>query len=278
MKNSSFSEDNTYKLYRDVYDIVHPSISKKNISNYSIVLKDDITPIRVFYPKKPTLDTSIVLFVPSSTKIFTDKINYSKVCKDISKNTNSIVLGIDYNSSSNSNFNNCKEECYKTIKYLYKELKKNKIKEDKIVLMGDSLGANIITSIINKIKEDNLNISKVILTSTISDKTDDIEKNKVNVIQLNKFKDFFDNFIDENSSFYYPIDENNFENYPKVLLFSGAADPLYEKIKNYYEILKKNNVEVELIKITFADHNILNNNDQDIKDELYKNILEFLNS
>ena len=278
MKNSSFSEDNTYKLYRDVYDIVHPSISKKNISNYSIVLKDDITPIRVFYPKKPTLDTSIILFVPSSTEIFTDKINYSKVCKDISKNTNSIVLGIDYNSSSNNTFNKCEKECYETIKYLYKELKKNKINEEKIILMGDSLGANIITSIIKKTKKNNLNISKVILTSIISDKTDDIEKNKVNVIQLNKFNEFFNNFIDKDSNFYYPISANNFEDYPKILLFTGAADPLYEKNKNYYEILKKNNVEVELIKITFADHNILNNNDQDIKDELYKNILEFLNS
>ena len=277
MKTSSYSEEDKYKLYRTVYDIIHPSISKKNISNYKIILDDNIAPIRVFYPNKPTINTSIIIFIPSSIDLIDNDVNYAKICKEISTKTNSIILGIDYNSSSENKYPNGLNECYSVVKYLYNELKNNDVSENNIILMGDSIGSNIITEIINKGRKDKFYINKSILFSLIVDKTDDIEKNKVNVIQLNKFKDFFDNYID-NNEFNYPTNENNFEDYPNTLLFVGAADPLYEKVKKYNDILKKNNVKIELIKITFADHKIIGNNDPDIKDEIYKNINEFLNS
>ena len=49
---NSFEKGFKYKLYRTVYEVVHPTISKKNISSYRIMFKDDILPVRVFYPKK----------------------------------------------------------------------------------------------------------------------------------------------------------------------------------------------------------------------------------
>ena len=41
-----------YRLYRSLYDILNPTISRKNISNYNIVINKDILPIEVYYPKK----------------------------------------------------------------------------------------------------------------------------------------------------------------------------------------------------------------------------------
>ena len=277
MKKSSFSEENKYKLYRSVYDIIHPSISKKNISNYKIILDDNISPIRVFYPEKITINTSVIIFIPSSINLINNDVNYSKICKELSNKTNSIILGIDYNSSSENKFPNGLDECYEVVEYLYNALKKNNLDENNIILMGDSLGANIITKIINKGRKNKIYIKKAILVSLIVDKTDEIEKNKVNIIQLNKFKDFFTKYIDDKGVYNFPIDENNYEEYPEILLFVGAADPLYTKVISYYDKLKNNKVKINLNKITFADHNVLGNDDQDIKDELYKNILEFLN-
>ena len=51
-KTDEFDLDNKYKLYRNLYEVIHPTISKRNISEYKIILKDDLVPIRVFYPKK----------------------------------------------------------------------------------------------------------------------------------------------------------------------------------------------------------------------------------
>ncbi len=279
MKDNIFNKN--YKLYRTVYDIIHPSISKKNISNYSIILDEEIAPIRAFYPKKLTEDTKIIIFLPSSKAIMDDDINYAKVCKEISFECNSIVIGIAYKNTIEDKFNIGLEECYKTIKYLYEQLKKIGIKSKDIILMGESIGANIINGIIEKNKDNELNINKVIQVSPIIENPLDIEKTEVNVIQLNKFKEFFDNYIEEKdytNPLVFPININEYSNYPKTLIFAGAADPIYEKINKFNEKLDKNKVKTELVKITFADHNVLGNNDEDIKDEVFKKINEYLNS
>ena len=39
------------KLYRNLYELIKPSISRKNITEYSIVLNDNVLPIKVFYPQ-----------------------------------------------------------------------------------------------------------------------------------------------------------------------------------------------------------------------------------
>ena len=49
---TDFDNEVRYKLYRTVKDLITPSISKVNISNYRIVFDDDLLPVRVFYPKK----------------------------------------------------------------------------------------------------------------------------------------------------------------------------------------------------------------------------------
>ena len=54
MINNEFDEEIKYKLFRTVNEILHPTISKKNISDYKIIMDDDILPVRVFYPKKVT--------------------------------------------------------------------------------------------------------------------------------------------------------------------------------------------------------------------------------
>ena len=41
-----------YKLYRTLYDIIHPSISRKNITNYNIIINEKLLPLQIYYPKK----------------------------------------------------------------------------------------------------------------------------------------------------------------------------------------------------------------------------------
>ena len=48
MKHNEFDNEEKYRLYRTVKDLLHPSISKKNISNYKIIINDDILPLRIF--------------------------------------------------------------------------------------------------------------------------------------------------------------------------------------------------------------------------------------
>ena len=43
-----FGTGDSYKLYRSVYEIIHPTIPKKNISNYKIMIQEELVPLRIF--------------------------------------------------------------------------------------------------------------------------------------------------------------------------------------------------------------------------------------
>ena len=43
----NFCEIEKYKLYRTVHDLLHPTISKKNISNYKVVLDDKLLNVAI---------------------------------------------------------------------------------------------------------------------------------------------------------------------------------------------------------------------------------------
>ena len=62
-KIDDFGTEDTYKLYRTIYEILHPTISKKNISNYKIIIQENLIPLRIFYPKKISKIDKIIIYL-----------------------------------------------------------------------------------------------------------------------------------------------------------------------------------------------------------------------
>ena len=81
MINNEFDKEIMYKLFRTVNEILHPTISKKNISDYKIIMDDDILPVRVFYPKKITGIDKVIIYVDIHGKVFINR-NAPKPIKD----------------------------------------------------------------------------------------------------------------------------------------------------------------------------------------------------
>ena len=143
---NAFDNEIKYKLFRTVREILHPTISKKNVSNYTIVIEEDILPVRIFYPKKVTNISKIMIMVHGNAKV-TDSIeNYSNICKKLSTLTNSLLIAIEYKEEKN-NYEKTIKDIYKTVKYLYERLIKDNIDQKDIILVGDSTGGHIITAI-----------------------------------------------------------------------------------------------------------------------------------
>ena len=69
MKHYEFEKEEKYKLFRSVKEILHPSISKKNISDYKIVIEEDLLPVRIFYPKKVSNLKDVILFIHGECKV-----------------------------------------------------------------------------------------------------------------------------------------------------------------------------------------------------------------
>ncbi len=180
-----------YKLYRSLYDIINPTISRKNISDYSIILDDSILPIEVYYPKKDIKTDNIIIYIPSG-------YDTNNLYDELALNTNNLVVVLNYDDN--------KDTCYNSVRYIYNNL--DEMVDDKnITIMTDNEGSDIEEYIINKsIKTKDFKVSKsILLEPTISLNKNTINKSLIVMNQdsdnksLNNYKftemylnDFFD--------------------------------------------------------------------------------------
>lgn len=167
-----------YRLYRSLYDILNPTISRKNISNYNIVINKDILPIEVYYPKKNIKISNIIIYIPSS-----DDTN--NLYSDLAINTNNLVIVLNYDDN--------KDNCYNTIKYIYDNVKD--IITDNITIMTDKEGSDIEEYIIDKsYKTNDFKISKSILLEPTISLNENIINNSLIVINKDSNNKVLNNY------------------------------------------------------------------------------------
>ena len=145
----------TCKLYRNVHDILHPSISRKNISQYKIILKDKIPTVSVFYPEIDAKLDKVAIYIHGDEVL-------PNFYEEFAARTGMIVLLINYSG------NNVFEDSAKVGKYLYDEL--NKCGIDNVILIGDFTGSDVILELSEK--TDDLwykDIRKILLSPTVVD-------------------------------------------------------------------------------------------------------------
>ena len=273
-----FDENNKYRLYRSVKDILHPSISKKNVSNYNIIINDDILPIQVFYPKKITDVKKIIIFIHGHGKVTDCEGKYADICKLISTKTGNILIAIEYEDLKD-NYKKMYQDIYETVKYLYHSLEKNNIDSKNICLMGDSTGANIITGI-NYLNDNEFKIEKEILFyPTINlnyydkSKYESISKNnEFNMGLLSNLRSYYEYIgIKDNLDdlLLRPLEHKEV---PKTLILVGKVDSLLDETREYSENIKN----IKLVELEFSSHGFLKRLDEDIEKEVFSSIKKFL--
>ena len=96
MFRDNFSTEEKYKLFRNMYEVIHPTISKKNISSYRIVLDENILPVRVFYPKKLANINSVIIFIPGEGRISNCYGEYDNIFREMAIKCDKLVIALDY--------------------------------------------------------------------------------------------------------------------------------------------------------------------------------------
>ena len=147
------------KLYRNLYELIHPSISRKNITEYSIVLNDNVLPIKVFYPKIGVELNRVILYLQ-------DVKQTSEFYKKMAEELSSVVLLVENDNNDPSYI--------KTIEYIKEELKKYLV-TDNFSIIVEGHYCNIINSAnlelpktvyLNPINKLDLNYQSIIITNT----------------------------------------------------------------------------------------------------------------
>lgn len=274
MNQDRKKENEKYKLYKSVREVLHPTISKKNISNYKIILDEKLLPIKIYYPDKVSNLNQAIIYIQANSKVSTN--DYSKILSTLSKESKRLVISIDYDE--NEDLKKQSANIYNTYKYIYQGLKTNGIKSNNIILIGDSTGSSIIISMLNSAEKDNINDVKIVLFNPvlIGDNIND-NNSPIDYELINNIKDYYQKTlkkskISNKDLFGFKIEE--FKNYPKTLIICGTVDPFIEAIKE----LANNNTNIELHLISFASHNILGSNDKEIIKDYKKVLLGYINN
>lgn len=277
MIENEFDNEIKYKLFRTVNEILHPTISKKNISNYKIIIDEEILPVRVFYPKKVTGLDKAIIYIHGNGKVASSKEKYSDICKNMAKEIDRLVIAIEYEENKHE-YKKMYEDTYNTVKYLYTELERNNLNAEDICLMGDSTGGNIILGI-NYLNKKEIDIKKEVLFYPVvtldHSKYQSIKDNEnFNIYLLDNIDEYYKYIAykkDFNDILLNPL-KQDIKDVSNTLILVGKVDSLKDEIKEY-SLKSKNNKYVE---IPFSAHGFLSDMDSELEVEVYTEIKKFL--
>ena len=274
---NSFDQTLKYKLYRTVYEIIHPTISKKNISSYRIVFNDDVLPVRVFYPKKVSNISRVIIYVPGVTEVTGCLGDYAEICRNISHETEELVIALDLDHIDSSSFLDVFDWCYRSFLYLRTELEKLGILDNNITLMGDSIGASTILGIVRKsgIKDSRL----VLFYPVVSDACLDKSSKGIDSLVIKKIKKFYKEHVKNrkllSNEIIFPDCNKDYKYENDMLFIVGNADPLKKDILEYYNRINYDG-RLEFLELEFCGHGFLNEMDEFLVNEVSSKVVDFL--
>ena len=268
MQKNEFDTETVYRLFRTVNEILHPTISKKNISDYKIVIDEDILPVRVYYPKKITTLDKVIIYIHGNGEVTDCLGKYSDICKNFAVKSNALIIAIEYDDIDGK-YKDIVDKIYKTIKYLYDKLMVNNIKEDNITVMGDSTGCHIIKQI-NNINKD-IPIRKELFfypVLNISYTKENLVNEDFNIGLVENINKYFDKVIEKDEELY----EDKEYDIDKMLVLVGNVDSLKDSIKEKFD--DKKNIKYE--EIAFSSHGFLKEMDKELSNEVFTVVNKFI--
>ena len=290
MFRDNFSNNEKYKLFRNMFEVIHPSISKKNISNYRIVLDEEILPIRVFYPGRLSSINSVILFIPGEGNLSNCYGEYDNILKDMAIKLDKLVISLDYFDEV-IKYPYLFDKCYDSVDFILNELNNNGISLNNVILMGDSFGGNLVSGItLKRIEEKKDNCFKEVLIYPLVSgeyfgKTKFESLNRDGLVEKNdlvEVSSFFKRYISNkkrlSDKFICPLKCKDFSDYPNTLVMTADLDILRDEGICFYEALYKYNDKCSYYNVLFGGHGFLDFYDEEIKEEVYLQINNFISN
>lgn len=182
MNLNEFDNELKYRLFRSVGKILHPTISKRNISDYRIILEESLPEVRVFYPKKISNIQKVMIFIHGKGVVSSCYGEYTNICKKMSLETDRMIIALEYHEDKTEEEQI--KEVYTMIKYLYQELEANGIDSNNISLIGDSTGGNILLNMNQIYKEKISKMKEILFYPTINIENRESQESLLNTLMI----------------------------------------------------------------------------------------------
>lgn len=278
-----------YKKERIFNNIIKNNfLGKYNFIDTRILVKNHTVGIRMFLPNKNT--NNLIIYFHGGGFVCGSVENYTKICAILAKNTNAIVVSVDYRLAPEYPFPNGLNDCYEVTKYFFS--KDSFLGDKEIILMGDSAGGNlasVVSIIASESKE--FKVKKQILLYPLTyhlhndnSRFKSIKENGTNWILTNKrINNYLDLYVKDktklDSKYVAPLNADNLYNQPKTLIITAEFDPLRDEGEAYGKKLKEFKNEVKIYRMKDVIHGFFTYfpNSQENK-KCYKLINDFIKS
>ncbi|XP_047322926.1 probable carboxylesterase 18 [Impatiens glandulifera] len=238
---------------------------------------------RVFVPTSPAAESSVsipvIVFFHGGGFAFlsADSKPYDAVCRRFARKIGAVVVSVDYRLTPEHKYPAQYDDGFDVLRFLDEENQFNCLPKNvdlsRCFLAGDSAGANLAHHVALRFSKTNFQRLKVIGLVAIQpffggeERTD--SELRLSLIVTTKRADFlWKAFLPEeeavtgggrdheviNVSGPRAVDLSSVDRFPPVLVVIGGRDPLQDWQRRYYDWLKKNGKEVELLEYPTMIH------------------------
>ncbi len=212
-------------------------------------------PIRYYRGKNNSVNEilPIMIYFHGGGWVLGDLETHDQVCRKLVEKSKYDILSVDYNLAPKAIFPEAIEECRKLINSIIELDLKIKIDTNKIILCGDSAGANFAT-VLASYNEGNIKGQVLIYPATHMFSSYPSKEKYDGLILNKKLMEWFENhYVPKNIRRKYyddirlsPIKNEKFKNFPDTFIILAECDPLYDEGLLYGKKLKKNKVDAEI--------------------------------
>ena len=266
--------ENYQKVRRRQRRIAIQPVPQSRLRDYKLLADDGSheIPIRVFQPREQTRDL-VILFFHGGGWVTGGVESYTPACHAIADVTGCVVASVEYRLAPEHPFPAGLDDCNTVARRVLTDPSLAGIQDsNKIVLMGDSSGGNLVAALSLRLKQNNEpGAQQQILLYPVAHWNHDPHSSPFESVRQHgddyrltnaEMDAYFDMYAPDASlrhnPLISPLAANDLSNQPKTLVITAELDLLRDEGEQYAKALKAAGNEVELHRVNRALHGFIN--------------------
>lgn len=235
--------------------------------DYSVENNGYNIPIRLYLPREKQKNRGAFLFFHGGGWVTESVDSYERICAKLAEATKKIVVSVEYRLAPEHPFPAGFDDCYRVAKAIFTENLIAEIPLEKITLIGDSAGGNLVAAVCQKARDTGEFFPKrqiLIYPAVNSDYTEQspypsVRENGTDFfLTARKMQDYIALYAgketDRENPYFAPIKAKDFSNLPKALILTAEFDTLRDEGEDYGRRMQKAGVDVQIYRIPNAVH------------------------
>lgn len=247
-------------------------------------------PIRIYFPNEESYDTvdiqelqknneaidtatmgdnsyPVILYIHGGGFVTESVESYNRVCWNLAKHTNHVVVSIDYPLAPEQRFPTQVEDCYAVAKTVFTDKSILNAEPEAITLMGDSAGGNLAAavSLMARDRGEFLPENQILIYPCVNNNYEEnngfpsvMENGQDYLLTRQNMVDYLEYYQgrpeDRENPYFAPLIEENLSGLPRTLIITAEFDPLRDEGEEFARRLKEAGNQVVHHRISQTIH------------------------